>query len=353
MVEKAGKKPVDRRGFLLAAAAATVAAAATGTTAALINEKKQGGLANSSSADNPSAKAPTPPGEMATMRSEMAAIQAENERLQIRLAAAQGQLDLLSRTGQSNGHTGMEGWQTQLDEANSRVASLTGDVSLLSGLVALYEQLDAVDLGALANSGVNTVSSILAGIMEEMPGVAEGIQAGQDALEELEEQIPIIEEGHKWLQAQLEDLGEFYSAVEGALDNVVDIAGNFLQKLNQWFQDILRWLPFGFGDKANTTMGAIATLLDSVPNTIDGLQTQVSDPLALWLEKDGPTTRIQQRIISPVRHTALAKATLTVTQIQGLDGVYQSRLADPVKEAIEKQEAIREQIVAYRQANLV
>jgi len=353
MVEEAGKKPVDRRGFLLAAAAATVAAAATGTTAALINEKKREGSARSSSLDNPSAKAPTPLSEMATMRSEMAAIQAENERLQIRLAAAQGQLDLLDRTGQSNGRSGMEGWQTQLDEANSRVVSLAGEVSLLSGLVALYEQLDAVDLGVLANTGVNTVSSILEGIMEGIPGVAEGIQAGQDALEELEDQIPAIEEGHRWLQGQLEELGESFSAIEGALDNVVDIAGNFLQKLNQWFQDILRWLPFGLGDKTNTTMGVIATLLDSVPNTIDGLQTQVSDPLALWFEKDGPVTRIQQRIISPVRHTALDKATLTVTQIQGLDEVYQSRLAEPVKEALEKQESIREQIVAYRQANLV
>lgn len=353
MVEKAGKKPVDRRGFLVAAAAATVAAAATGTTAALINDKKKDGLPNQASLENPSFKVSPTSNDMAVMRSQMAAVQAENERLQIRLAAAQGQLDLMSRTNQNDGEFDLEGWRVQLDEANSRVASLTGEVSLLSGLVALYEQLDDVDLAALASEGVSTVSSILDGVMEEVPGVADGIQAGQDALEELEEQIPAIEEGHKWLRAQLDDLEDSFSAVEGALDNVVDIAGSFLQKLNQWFQDILRWLPFGIGNKANTTMGVIAAFLDSVPNTIDGLQTQVSDPLAFWVEKDGQVTRLQQRIITPVRHTALDKAALTVTQIQSLDEVYQSRLAEPVSEAIEKQESIREQIVAYRQANLV
>lgn len=352
MAEKTGKKPVDRRGFLVAAAAATVAAAATGTTAALIYDKKKDGLVNPVSLDNPPLKDPAS-SDMAAMRSQMATIQAENERLQIRLAAAQGQLDLMGRTSQSNGAFDIEAWRAQLDEANSHVASLSGEVSLLAGLVALYEQLDAVDLGALASEGVNTVSSILEGVMEEVPGVAEGIQAGQEALVELEEQIPAIEEGHKWLQEQVDVLGESFSAIEGALDNVVDIAGSFLQKLNQWFQDILRWLPFGIGDKTNTTMGVIAALLDSVPNTIDGLQTQVADPLALWLEKDGHVTRIQQRIITPVRHTALDKAALTVTQIQSLDEVYQSRLAEPVSEAIAIQESIREQIVAYRQANLV
>jgi hypothetical protein len=230
---------------------------------------------------------------------------------------------------------------------------LSDEVSLLAGLVALYEQFDTVDLEALASEGVNTVGSILAGVMEEVPAVAEGIQAGRDALDDLEEQIPALEAGHLWLQDRVAVLGRSFSDVEVALENVVGIAGSFLQKLNQWFQDILRWLPFGIGDRTNATMGVIATLLDSVPDTIDGLQTQVSDPLAFWFGRDGPETRIQEQVIRPVRNEALDKAAVTVTQIESLDAVYQSRLAQPVAEAIEQQRLIREQITAFREANLV
>ena len=355
MADEIVNQEIDRRDFLRAAAAATIAAAAAGTGAALLMEQKQAGPIAISpplkSLPNPSVANPGP--EFVTLRSEMAAVQAENFRLQTQLASAQGQLELIGRSNDQQYGSQVEAWQLQLDDANSQVASLGGQVTLLAGLVELYEHLDEVDLTSVASEGVATVSSILTGVIEEMPAVSEGIQAGREALDDFEEQIPSLEEGRRWLIEQVELLDGFYAALETALQNSVDVAGTFLQKLNQWFQDILKWLPFGLGDRAATIMNALANLLESVPETIEGAQTRVAGPLALWLEQDGQETRLHKQLIRPLRIGALDKASKTVTQVEALDFVYQSRLSEPVIAAVERQQLIREQIDTYRQNNLL
>jgi hypothetical protein len=355
MADEIVNQDIDRRGFLRAAAAAAVAAAAAGTGAALLMEQKQDGPTIISppfeSLPVPFVADPAP--EFVTLRSQMAAVQAENFRLQTQLASAQGQLELISRTNEQQNGSQAEAWRLQLDDANTQVASLGGQVTLLAGLVSLYEQLDAVDITAVASEGVATVSGILTGVIEEVPSVTEGIQAGRDALDEFEDQIPSLEEGQRWLVEQVEVLNGYYAALEIALQNSVDVAGSFLQKLDRWFQDILKWLPFGIGDRAATIMNALADLLESVPETIDGAQTQVAGPLNQWLERDGQETRLHKHLIRPVRNSAFDRASRTVTQVEALDSVYQSRLAEPVIAAAEQQRLIREQIATYRQNNLV
>jgi hypothetical protein len=355
MADEIVKQEIDRRDFLRAAAAAMIAASAAGTGAALLMEQKQAGLIAISppieSLPIPSVANPGP--EFVTLRSQMAAVQAENFRLQTQLASAQGQLELIGRSNDQQYGSQVEVWQLQLDDANSQVASLGGQVTLLAGLVELYEHLDAVDLTAVASEGVATVSSILTGVIEEMPAVSEGIQAGREALDDFEEQIPSLEEGQRWLIDQVELLDGLYAALETALQNSVDVAGTFLQRLNQWFQDILKWLPFGLGDRAATIMNALADLLESVPETIEGAQTRVAGPLDLWLERDGQETHLHKQLIRPVRIGVLDKASKTVTQVEALDFVYQSRLAEPVIAAVERQQLIRDQIETYRQNNLL
>ena len=355
MADEIVRQEIDRRGFLRAAAAATMAAAAAGTAVALLMEQKQAGpIAVSPPFETlPITSVADPSPEFVSLSSQMSAVQAENFRLQTQLAAAQGQLELIGRTNDQQYGSEVEAWRLQLDDANSQVASLGAQVTLLAGLVELYEHLDAVDLATVASEGVATVSSILTGVIEEVPAVAEGIQAGRDALEDFEEQIPSLEEGQRWLIEQMDVLNGLYTAVETALQNSVEVAGTFLQKLNQWFQDIQKWLPFGIGDRAATIMNALADLLESVPETIDGAQTRVAGPLDLWLERDGQETRLHKQLIRPVRVSALDRASRTVTQVEALDSIYQSRLAEPVIAATERQRLIREQITTYRQNNLV
>ncbi len=355
MADEIVRHELDRRGFLRAAAVATLAAAATGTGAALLVEQKQTGQIAIS---QPLESLPIPPvanpsPEYVNLRSEVVGLQAENFRLQTQLASTQGQLELIDNANDQQYGSQVEPWRLQLDDANSQIASLGGQVTLLAGLIELYEHLDAVDLANVAGEGLATVSSLLTGVITEVPAVAEGIEAGQKALDDFEEQIPSLEEGQRWLIEQVEALNAYYSALETALQSSVELAGTFLQKLNRWFQDILKWLPFGLGDRAAITMNALADLLERVPETIEGAQTRVAGPLNLWLERDGQDTRLHKQLIKPVRNSALDRASRTVSQVEALDSIYQSRLVEPVIAAAEQQQLIREQIVTYRQNNLV
>jgi hypothetical protein len=352
MSEKTIDTDFNRRGFLKAAVVTAAAATATGSAAGLlIKEKGQAPV----SLPKPVQIEPLPGVsgtslEMTELRSQLAAAQAENSRLQIRLSTAQSQLDLMRKTDSAQDNVALEAWRLQLDEANVQVASLSDEVTILRGLVNLYEQLDAVDMATVVGGGLAAVGGVLGEIADDMPSVTEGIQAGQEALSEFEGQLPYLKEGRQWLSGRIELLSQSYQTIEQAVQKAVKTAGTFLQQLNEWVQDILKWLPFGIGDKAAKILDAIAHLLTEIPDTLEGLIQRIAQPLDLWLEEEGEEMRIQRRLVKPVREKALIRATQTINHVETLQNVYRAQLADPVEVASESHQAIKSRIDEYRRS---
>lgn len=351
MSEKQLDTDINRRGFLKAAVVTAVAATTAGSAAGLLlKEKGQAPVALPPLVQN----GPLPDvrgigSETVELRSHLAAAQAENTRLQVRLSAAQSQLELSRKTDVGQDNTALEAWRLQLDEANVQVASLSDEVSGLQGLVNLYEQLEAVDLAAVAGSGLAAVSGVLGELAEDVPSVTEGIQAGQEALAEFEEQLPLLKEGHQWLTDRANLISQLYQATERALQQAVHSTGSLLQQLNEWFQDILKWLPFGIGDKAAKILDTIAQLLVEIPDTLEGIHKQIAIPLDTWLEEQDGELRIQRRLVKPVRENALSRAAQTINHVETLQNVYQIQLAEPIEVASDNYQAIRSRIDEYRQ----
>lgn len=352
MSEKYVEPDINRRSFLKAAVLTAAAATATGSAAGLILKEK-GQMTVSLPEPVQTEPMPAVPGtslEMTELRSQLLATQAENTRLQVRLSAAQSQLDLLQKTNSVQDNAALEAWQLQLDEANVQVASLTDEVSVLRGLVNLYEQLDAVDMAAVVGGGLAAVGGVLGELADDMPSVTEGVQAGQEALAEFEGQLPNLKEGRQWLTGRLEGFSQSYLAIEQAVQKAVKTTGTFLQQLNEWVQDILKWLPFGIGDKAAKILDAIAHLLTEIPDTLEGLHDQIAQPLDLWLEEDGEEMRIQRRLVKPVREKALMRTTQTINHVEKLQNVYQAQLAGPVEAVSDSHQVIKTRIDEYRRS---
>lgn len=352
MPDKTMDTDVKRRSFLKAAVLTAAAATATGSAAGLLlKERSQPtGALPEPVQTSPLPTTPITGTEIAELRSQLAATQAENTRLQVRLSAAQSQLDLMHQSNSRQDNEALEPWRQQLEEANVQIASLSDEVSLLQGLVKLYEQLDAVDMTAVVGGGLAAVGGVLGELADDVPSVNEGIQAGQEALSEFEGQLPTLKEGRQWLDGRLEGISQSYRAIEQAVQIAVKTTGTFLQQLNEWVQDILKWLPFGIGDKAAQILDAIAQLLTEIPDTLDGIQNQLAQPLDLWLEEEGEEMRVQRRLVKPIRDKALTKASQTINHVQTLQNVYQVQLADPVEVATESQQAIKSQINEYRRS---
>jgi ABC-type transporter Mla subunit MlaD len=281
---------------------------------------------------------------MTRLLADLASAHAENMKLRAKLDATERQLSALEN---ANGDAG------QMNEAlRTELAASTEQVTLLSGLVALYEQLDEVNLAEAVDEGIETFGNTIREFVDDLPLVEEGLAAGKEALDVFAGQIPLLESGHTWLSAHLDQLERFYASAAQILETMLETAGAFLDQLNDWFAGIRRWLPFGVGDRAATVMTALATLLDETPRTIEGTRRNISTPLALWLEGNEEIP-LQRNLVKPLKNDALAPASTVVHRVRSTRDVYEQEVVLPVKDSVARHALLRTQIAAYREEHKV
>lgn len=351
MASEQNETNVNRRHFLKAAVMTAVAATATGAGAAVLTKNNQATPVMAVTS------LPTPPGVQAVqpvamlnqdvtdLLARLATSQAENVRLQAALDAAQRQLAALQETNDT-AYSNTEALNVQLGEANGRIG-------VLSGLVALYEQLEGIDMGATLDNGLSAVSSTLADLLNYTPDLSHGLEISKQALADFEAHIPVLENGRIWLNNHMASVRAYYEGVRTVLETAVERVTSFLEMLNEWFQGILKWLPFGMGQRSAAVMQALTDLLAQTPNTINGLEANIAQPLAVWLQSDGEERPLNKALINPLRTQVFDKADKMVTQVQQAQTVYQTQLAEPTQTAVAAQRAIRDQIAQYRQQHQI
>lgn len=337
---------VSRRNFMKAALLTAVAASATGAGAALYNQSlSTSPAANSGTTlSQPLTTAVTTTDTTAStdIFSRLAAAQAENVRLQAALDAAQSQLTSLEQNSQTTANNS-EALTVELGQANEQIG-------ILAGLVALYEELEAADVETAVEHGLTTFSSNMATMLADMPTLAESIALGRQALQDFETQLPLLDNGRLWLINHLSKIEGYFTAVEQLLTEAVDRIGPLLQMLNDWFDSLKKWLPFGMGQTAATIMQAITTLIMETPNTLSGLDTNIVQPLNGWLSRDqNNETVLQQSLVKPLRDDLMPKADSTVSKAQQMDATYKTALKEPVETAVASQRVLRNLIAEYRQ----
>lgn len=335
-----------RRNFLRTAALTAVAATAAGVGAAKLTGGMPAAPLTTSSMPVmlPEVKTVlTGSEDMAELFSKLAAAQAENVRLQAELDAAQRSLSSWQQTNSSSA-TQMETLSVELDKAN-------GEIGVLSGLVALYEQLDDVDVAELMTAGVTAVSESINSLAAASPLLAEGIVAGQQALDELEAYLPLVENGRLWLERHNEKLQDYFANLESLLQNAVERIEPFLDMLTHWFEDVRKWLPFNLGQKAINIMASATTLLSETPHTISGLDTNVMQPLDQWLGYEEDEVRLSRHLIKPLREKVISKADAFNQQALVVKQTYEEKVATPLETAVSQRRALQDMISQYRQQN--
>ncbi len=338
----------SRRNFLKTAAITAVAATAAGAGAVKLSSTSQTAptVIDTAPVVVPQAQAVlTGSEDLAELFSKLAASQAENVRLQAELDAAQRNLSAWQQSN-NNSSTQLETLSVELDSANT-------EISVLSGLVALYEQLDEVDVSAVMQDGLTAVSESIDTLIENSPLLAEGIEVGQQALDEIEAHLPLLENGRIWLQRHSEKLQAYFDNLEELLKKAVDTVEPFLQMLTNWFADIRKWLPFSLGEKAVGIMESATNLLNETPYTVSGLNTNVIQPLDHWLALEDDDMRLRQRLIKPLREKVITKADHMNQQAVIVKQTYDEKVTSPLETAVAQRQALRETINQYRQKNQI
>lgn len=340
---------MDRRAFIKALAATAVAAATVGGGAGLLSNKvRQSPVVTTTTSPPPAPPAyavaetvTTANTEVADLLAQLASAQADNMRLRAELDAAQRRVTSLETSSGDVGDMNQT-LQTELAAANQ-------EVSLLAGLVALYDQLDDGQLLATVEGSLANFGEALGGLLDEIPSVEEGLAMGAQALDQFEARLPALTYGRNWLETHMSRLNAFYEAAETILDNVTDSAGVFLQKVEAWFQSVRKWLPFGVGNRAAEVMSTLTRLLDETPNTIHGLRRNIADPLDGFVGKpDAGEAPIQAELIRPLKENALKRTGTVVERARTTGDAYQEQVRNPLQQAIDQRRRLREQIEAYR-----
>lgn len=338
---------LNRRRFIKGSLAAAAAATATGLGAAVLHDKK------TAVGTNPLPQLPLraislptePDPKVDELFSQLATVQADNVRLESQLNIAKRQLESKRTTLSSRERSESEMLRDQVDELNLQVGAL-------SGLVALFDQLDEIDLDDIVDDGLSVVGSAFDELTLNLPTVSEGLALGQAALKELEQHIPLLEDGRDWLDGHLSALDSHFVTVNRTLQSAIDGGGTVIHLLNEWFQDILKWLPFGIGKKAVDVMEALSNLINEIPNTVGGVQENIVQPLDVWLSREDEQTALQRRVVAPVRDSALTPAADTISKTETLRSTYVNDLAAPARRKLARKRAVRHAIKEYREQYL-
>jgi hypothetical protein len=286
------------------------------------------------------------PADAAELLAKLASSQAENLRLQAALDAAQRDMEGLRLNSDSQ--------RSVTDDLSLQLSSAEERIGILGGLVALYEQLDAADVGSAMQEGLAVVAGSIGGLVAEVPTLQEGLAMGGQALDELESHLPVIENGRMWLEAQAAKVESFYAAIEGVLQNVLASVGNFLELVENWFEGIRKWLPGNLEQKASQVITSFTNLIAETPPTVTGLRSYVAEPLDHWLARDGDDTpRLQRNLVKPLREQVIVRAADTIGRVQTLQLTYQEQVDQKLAGATANREAVRSQIAGYRQQHSV
>jgi len=341
---------IDRRGFLKAFALLT-AAAATGGGAALILRKPGETIITAADPAIPTLLPPTAAANVGAnlggpvlgssdLTARLAASLAENLQLQADLAAAQRRLaDLEAANGSSSQE--LEALRGQLTESNDRAG-------LLSGLIALYEQLDEIDLDSVVQNGISSVSQAVDDLLGQVPTLEEGVALGSLALDNLEAEIPLVQAGRDWAENRAQLLSVYYDDAREILATALDRAGDFLEMLGQWFQDVLKWLPFGMGDRAAQVVESLTSLLQQTPGTAEGLRSYIAQPLDAWVAGQGDDLALRRKLVKPLREQTLTPASNVALKVRSTQETYVTALSGPAQDSTLRRQAVRDLIAQYR-----
>ncbi len=354
MTENRDEQMISRRNFMRNLAISALAATTAGTTAALLRkELKTAPVSPPIISELPSLPTAVPAvrsaqtivtaqNDASELLARLAESQAENMRLQATLEATKRDLESLMTTNNSN-RSATEDLSVQLAGANEHIG-------VLSGLVALYGQLDEADVTETVQNGLAIVTNSINDLIDKTPTLSEGIEMGHLALAEVENHLPQLEDGRIWMEAQANKLGAFYDSVELVLQGILESVGSFIDMVETWFEGVRKWLPFGIDTKAANVVSALSALVAETPQTISGLDTYIARPLDAWLSREEEDTpRLQRTLIKPIREQVLLEASATIDRAQSVRNTYQEQLALPVAATLATRDAVRQQIETYRQ----
>jgi hypothetical protein len=224
------------------------------------------------------------------------------------------------------------------------------EIARLQGLVRLYENLEKIGLDAVIETGMAAVALPLAAIEAGAKALKTGLDITEQALLSLEQALPTAQESILWLEDQVSALAAGVEKLETALGRVLENAGRtaVVEALRDFSSMILDNLPFGLGDKIRGVLEGMVTVVTSVDELIEGINTSLLEPLRenWFATEDGQGIRVS--LVEPLVDRVLDPLEEHLVDLAALADTWQNKMMAPAEEALAQRAQVQEEITQYK-----
>ena len=288
------------------------------------------------------------PAELAQAQEQLAQISAEKLKLQSEVDALKQQLTSTEAT--------LEEKVVRISELEAELGASTEGWAAALGLVALYEQLEDVDVKETIQTGLNAVGDAWDDFVEDLPAASDGLMQASAMINKFDGEVPLFQSARTWLAVRLNLLRRDNNALQEVLKEwFVDSVVPALEMLGRWFDDIRKWVPARFLATANRVIDSLVVMISGVPVTVDGAQTNVAETLDGWFREDDEdgdrNPIIRSRLFRPLTDETLPRAMVMLQKTRIAKQKYEADLVTQVTSMLNQRQSIESQISAYREQN--
>jgi hypothetical protein len=225
------------------------------------------------------------------------------------------------------------------------------ETARLQGLVDLYEGLEKVGLDAILETGMVAMALPLKAVETGAQVLKQGLDWAEEGLLSLAESLPTARESLAWLERQISALAGAIETLEAAISRALDRAMDnpVGQALKEFTAMILDHLPFGLGDRVRDVLDGLATVLTSVDELVEGVNTHLLEPLdARWFSSE-EDAGLSASLLNPLVERVLDPLEAHLDDLSTLADTWQAKLMAPTQEALAERTRIRDEIARYKE----
>lgn len=234
---------------------------------------------------------------------------------------------------------------TEVNELRAQLDAALAQLTDAQGVNALWQALDDVGLDNIVATALAVVGGALVGAMEVLAVAQTGLVAAQTAIQKFLASIPGPRDGIRWLSERVTALSNDLDWLAQQVQEAVQPAQSFTSLIAQFVIWVLDRLPFGVGDDAKAGLEAMQSVINTLPDTISGIEDDVLNPLADWFSNSN-TKSISAILIDPVQQRGINTANDLVNEVNTFKTSYDENFAVPAQAALAKRAEIRSEIQA-------
>lgn len=236
---------------------------------------------------------------------------------------------------------------SDLDQAKRELAQAKQDIARLWGLVRLHEKLDETGLEQVVLSGMAAFGAGLGALAGAVEAVQTGIKAVQDGLIKLDTVLPTIRASLAWLEGLIGDLDRRVHLLEDAIGRAVNQVSPITQALDDVWKSILAVLPPVTSARIKEVLDRVGEIVTFIPRATGDINLKVLTPFRTGWLPEGPSG-LTGWLIEPFNAKLLGPLQALLGQWSELARRWESDLTVPAKAAINRRDAIRQEIADYR-----